>query len=97
LTNALQAQDEAGRSTEPIRVRVERQADRVRISVTDRGVGVPASLRQTLFDARVTTKSTGLGLGLCLSRQLMRVMGGELSLAPAPTEGACFVFDLPAA
>ena len=97
LTNALQAQGAIGRADEPVRIQAQRHDERIRISVIDRGSGIPDELRGCLFDARSTTKTTGLGLGLHLSRRLARLMDGELSLESTSVDGACFTFDFPAA
>jgi signal transduction histidine kinase/CheY-like chemotaxis protein len=68
------------------------------VAVQDSGRGVPAELAKRLFLPFATTKGRrGTGLGLYVSRQLIRESGGELSLVSNPGEGARFVFHLPAA
>ncbi len=69
--------------------------DTVTISVTDDGPGVPASLRQTVFDPGASTdERTGLGLGI--TRRVVRSLGGEVSLGD-PAGGASFTVRLPRA
>ena len=71
--------------------------------VEDRGPGVPLGERRSIFrafrrgrDADVT--AGGVGLGLALAKRWARLLGGRLSLAPAPAEGgACFRMELRAA
>jgi signal transduction histidine kinase len=72
------------------------------LHVRDDGPGVPATLRATLFDAYVTSRSTGdgekgMGLGLTISRKIASDHGGALVLATTGPEGTCFRLTLPAA
>jgi C4-dicarboxylate-specific signal transduction histidine kinase len=70
----------------------------VRICVEDSGPGVRPERAEEIFQPFFTTKEPGrgTGLGLTVSRQSVRAMGGELSLAPRPSPlgGACFVITL---
>jgi two-component system sensor kinase FixL len=70
---------------------------RVRVSVQDRGPGVPETLGENIFHPFVTTKNTGLGVGLAISRTIMQSLGGTLSYADRPGGGAVFSLELPAA
>jgi two-component system CitB family sensor kinase len=68
------------------------------LSVQDSGAGVPAGLRDAVFDEGVTTKlAPGHGLGLALARHEARARGGDLWLADpgGPDGGALFVAALP--
>jgi two-component system, NtrC family, sensor histidine kinase GlrK len=70
------------------------------ISVHDEGPGVPAEIRETVFEAFVTQavpsspKGLGFGLGLALAREIARAHGGDLELAEVPV-GATFQLWLP--
>ena len=79
-------------------VRVELEADerRVRLTVLDDGPGVDPALRDRVFDpgVRGDDDHLGAGLGLPLARRLARSCGGDVRLAPGP-HGA-FVLELPA-
>jgi len=74
--------------------------DRVEVTVSDRGPGVPDKTRRRLFETFHRGSSTtdgapaGLGLGLSLSRSLARAMGGELAYLPREGGGASFVLRL---
>jgi len=85
LSNALDAVEEAGGKGR-IEVRVLRSPEdgRAQVRVSDEGVGIPAYRRARLFRAGYTTKrrGKGSGLGLALSRRMLRGAGGELRLAP---------------
>lgn len=70
---------------------------RVAVAVEDTGGGIPADLRERIFEAFFTTKPEGCGSGLGLStcRGLVRSHQGEIAVRSAPGEGACFVVQLP--
>lgn len=72
---------------------------RVGVSVIDSGAGVPPELADQVFRPFVSTKGkSGTGLGLYISRQIVREMGGDLVLTPqGPGEGARFIATFPVA
>jgi two-component system, LuxR family, sensor kinase FixL len=70
-----------------------READ-VLIAVDDSGPGVAVNLTERLFEPFVTSKNTGMGLGLSLSRTLLRHQGGDLYCEPSRLGGARFVIRL---
>ncbi len=90
VTNAMQA----ARRVEPVRVHVTRDGARIRIAVTDDGVGVPRELVPRLFTPFFTTRPTGTGLGLAVVRRIAEGHGGE-ALCHGHGPGATFVVVLP--
>jgi signal transduction histidine kinase len=68
--------------------------DRLRVSVSDTGVGLPPA-GDRIFNAFYTTKLDGTGMGLAISRSIIEAHGGRLSAAPRSTGGATFSFTLP--
>jgi CheY-like chemotaxis protein len=66
----------------------------VKVSITDRGSGVPDDLRTKIFDPYFTTKPTGTGLGLAISYSIVKKHGGLLLLESSNSEGAVFTFYL---
>jgi signal transduction histidine kinase/HAMP domain-containing protein len=87
----------------PVTVTIEPEPERseLRLSIADGGQGVAEEDRARLFDrfqrGSTTTPSEGSGLGLWVSRELCRAMGGDLRLEPpAPGRGATFTIRLPA-
>lgn len=72
---------------------------RVFAAVSDTGPGVPAAVADQIFRPFVSTKGKqGTGLGLYISRQIVRESGGELTLASRPDgQGARFIASFPAA
>lgn len=66
------------------------------VAVTDSGCGVADELAEQLFDPFLTTKNTGLGMGLPISKAIITAHGGQLSFRNNETSGATFAFTLPA-
>lgn len=90
----------AGRHTPPgtpIRVRVRRQDDGVRVEVEDDGPGVPDAIKELVFEAfeQGDRKHGGVGIGLSLVRRFAELHGGRAHVEDADNGGARFVVDLP--
>ena len=68
----------------------------VKVSISDRGSGVPDDLSTKIFDPYFTTKPTSSGLGLAISYSIVKKHGGLLHLDSSSTEGSTFSFYLPA-
>jgi two-component system sensor histidine kinase HydH len=68
---------------------------RLEIRVTDNGPGIPASAVAGVFEPFMTTKETGTGLGLSVSRRIAQAHDGELTVRNHPTGGAEFTLRLP--
>jgi len=66
----------------------------IKITITDRGPGIPEEMRPKIFDPYFTTKSTGTGLGLAISYSIVKKHGGLLSLEDSSPEGSAFAFYL---
>jgi len=69
-------------------------SDQAELLVRDTGPGVPAELLPRLFDPFVSTKETGIGLGLAVSHRIAERHGGTLTAANRANGGACFVLRL---
>lgn len=68
----------------------------VGVEVSDSGPGVSPELVSTIFEPYVTTKRTGLGMGLMISRTIVESHGGALRHVRQRGGGATFRFSLPA-
>jgi two-component system sensor histidine kinase HydH len=108
LLNALDATPEGGRVT--VQVQRERGGeDRavpgpaglagpgewLTIQVADTGRGLPRDLGPRIFEPFVSTKETGLGLGLSICKRIVEAHGGEITAADRPEGGAVFTVWLP--
>jgi two-component system OmpR family sensor kinase len=75
----------------PARIDVAETPGGVQVSVSDDGSGVPAELREVIFERGVRRPSSpGQGLGLAMARELVADLGGALDLRAGATDGACF-------
>ena len=66
-------------------------------TIEDSGIGISAADRERVFDPLFTTRSGGMGMGLSICRSIIQNHGGSIWVAPAPSRGAIFQFELPAA
>lgn len=79
------------------------EGDAVLLRVTDSGIGIPPEKLETIFEpfvqvsAGLTRHAEGAGLGLAISRELARAMGGDLTAESTPGAGSTFTLRLPAA
>jgi two-component system nitrogen regulation sensor histidine kinase NtrY len=85
---------EAGRDA-PIEIRARAEGSRAVVEVLDRGPGLPPGQEGRIFDAYVSTKHRGSGLGLSLVRDIVRQHGGEVTLENREGGGACARLTLP--
>lgn len=92
LQNAVQACPREGQ----IILTISADPQAIRLSVNDDGPGVPATLRDSLFQPFVTSKADGIGLGLAISRDIMRQLGGDLTHDDTATDTR-FTMTIPAA
>jgi two-component system sensor kinase FixL len=69
--------------------------DLVTISVEDTGTGITDEVAQQLFQPFVTTKETGMGIGLSICRNIIEAHGGRIWFEPRPGGGTIFRFTVP--
>jgi two-component system sensor kinase FixL len=67
----------------------------LRISIIDGGIGVSRKLEKQLYQPFATTKESGMGLGLSISRSIIEAHGGQIEFTNNKTGGATFTFGLP--
>lgn len=96
ILNAIEATREIdGRPRQvSVATRVERSRD-VHVEVRDSGAGLAPESRARVFEAFYTTKSSGLGMGLSISKSIIEAHGGRISATPNSPHGAIFAFRLP--
>lgn len=98
LVNAWQALPPRPVSENRIEVRAFDEGNRVVVEIADNGAGVPPQDRLRIFEPFVTTKAVGegTGLGLFVSRNIVRELGGDIEVDERPGGGARFRVALPA-
>jgi C4-dicarboxylate-specific signal transduction histidine kinase len=74
----------------------QQEAGQVHVAVLDSGIGIDSETAEQLFSAFFTTKPSGMGMGLSISRSIIRAHGGRLWVSPNPVHGAAFQFTVPA-
>jgi two-component system, NtrC family, C4-dicarboxylate transport sensor histidine kinase DctB len=90
LQNAFDATGQGGK----VSIGVTESDQFRRLSVTDNGPGISQEQRASLFQPFATTKTDGLGLGLVISQDIMRGLGGDLTEEPVP-QGCRFTMAIP--
>ena len=97
LSNALKHTPGSGTVT----LRLSHEEDKLRLSVTDTGAGIPEEDLPYIFDRYFQSRQPdapyqgGSGIGLALARELARVMEGNLRVSSTEGEGSCFTLSVP--
>lgn len=86
-----------------VKVRIERDGDKIRFSAEDNGIGIPSGLKKRVFgkffrgDNLVMQRTEGTGLGLFISKGIINLSGGEIGFRSKEDKGSTFWFTLPIA
>ncbi len=99
LVNLMHNAFDAARDMPPERrqivVEAKAQGNAVELSVADQGRGIPREQRERVFEAFYSTKTSGVGIGLAISRSIVENHGGKLWFSPNPRHGTTFHFTVP--
>jgi signal transduction histidine kinase len=95
LMNAIQAIPE-NRDGE-INVNLKAETNDITIEISDNGSGIDNELNDKLFTPNFTTKNTGMGLGLAITKNIIELSGGKISFTSNMNEGTTFKIVLPKA
>jgi len=96
LRNAADAMVDVDDRPRRLLIRTEREdADAVRLTVRDAGIGLDRQTMNKLFDAFYTTKRDGMGIGLSISRSIIERHHGRLWAEPNEGPGTTFAFSIP--
>jgi signal transduction histidine kinase len=97
VRNAVTFTNEGGQ----VLVKVEPVPGHARVSVSDNGIGIPASDLSKVFErffqveSHLTRRNTGMGLGLSVAKTMIELHGGRIWVESAEGEGSTFTFLLP--
>ena len=94
VRNAVEAMEEVSIRRLTVVTRMDGEGN-VQASFLDTGPGMPDEVIRRLFEAFVTTKENGMGIGLSICRSIIEAHGGRLWMEPAPGGGTEFHFSLP--
>ncbi|MFT7534896.1 MAG: signal transduction histidine kinase [Hyphomicrobiaceae bacterium] len=95
FVNLVQNAIEASGGPVHVRMASKLAGDKVAVTIIDDGPGVPADVRDKLFDPYFTTKSSGTGLGLAICRRLVEAHGGSIRLVATEPGETQFAIELP--
>jgi two-component system, NtrC family, nitrogen regulation sensor histidine kinase NtrY len=93
VKNAIQAVPEV--ESPRILVTVSSEGEQVKISVADNGIGIPETVKDKVFEPKFTTKSSGMGLGLGMVKNIVETYNGSISFTSKPGKGTVFTVRFP--
>lgn len=97
IKNALESFPAQGNGAEQVvRLRLTPGKPDIRLDICNNGEPIPTELREQIFIPFFTTRESGTGIGLSLSKQIMLKLGGDITLGPADSGYTCFSLRLPA-
>ena len=94
MRNAMEAMRESGRRELTLTTRLL-DTDMVEVAVADTGPGIAPDIAARLFQPFVTTKPSGMGIGLSICRRIINAHGGDIGVVTNAVGGATFTFTLP--
>ena len=93
VKNAIQAVPDV--EDPRIEIRVKSDQDQVKITVADNGIGISEEFRDKIFEPKFTTKTSGMGLGLGMVRNIVETYGGNVHFTSKEDKGTVFTVTLP--
>jgi C4-dicarboxylate-specific signal transduction histidine kinase len=97
VTNAIEAMNGVEEPARRLTVTSMASDGGVAVSVEDTGGGICPDVMSRIFDPFVTTKTSGMGMGLAICRSIIEAHGGSLTVTSSQGRGARFLFTLPLA
>lgn len=96
ILNAIHAMPEGGKlSILTTHSNGGSRENKIKVAVADTGTGIPENLRDEIFKPFFTTKMKGTGLGLVITRNIIKEHGGDISFTSKVNEGSSFEITLP--
>jgi nitrogen fixation/metabolism regulation signal transduction histidine kinase len=96
VKNSIQAMPE-DRDNPSIKVKVFSVEDEVKITIEDNGCGISEETKAKIFEPKFTTKSSGMGLGLAMVKNIMETFNGSITFTSQEGEGTIFTLTFPKA
>ncbi|MEZ4983061.1 MAG: HAMP domain-containing sensor histidine kinase [Saprospiraceae bacterium] len=93
ISNAIQAIPDERRGK--IEISVFEKGENVVIKVSDNGIGIPDEMHEKVFAPHFTTRSSGMGLGLAMCKDIVEMGGGKIYFKTVPEKGTDFFVELP--
>jgi len=78
-----------------IKITIDKKDNMAQITVADNGAGIPSELREKMFRPNFTTKTSGMGLGLSIVKNILTYSGGDIWYETELNKGTSFFFTLP--
>ncbi|MFL9483303.1 sensor histidine kinase [Chitinophagaceae bacterium LWZ2-11] len=99
FTNLIKNGIEAAKEGEEAHITIKQklQGNKIIITVTDTGLGIPDNMIEKIFRPNFTTKTSGTGLGLAMCKGIVEKAGGQISFTTKEGEGTTFIIELPLA
>jgi len=95
VKNSIQAIEQKNPTDPRIKVHVKREATMVIITVSDNGIGVLEENKDKIFEPKFTTKSSGMGLGLAMVKNIVETYQGHISFTSETGENTIFRIEIP--
>lgn len=96
IKNSIQSIEQKQPDRPKIDVRVFREEGMACIEVTDNGLGISPENKPKIFEPKFTTKTSGMGLGLAMVRNIVETFGGKITFDSEPDQWATFKVSIPA-
>lgn len=95
VKNSIQAIEKQHPEDPRIEVRVFSENKHIFITVSDNGAGIPEENKQKVFEPKFTTKSSGMGLGLAMVKNIVETYQGTITLQSIEGKGTTFTVSIP--
>ena len=96
VRNAIEAMEDIPQEQRNLTIKTEDQKDgKLKISISDSGIGIEKELLEQLFDPFITTKEQGMGLGLSISQGIIEMHDDKIVIEDNSDAGVSFSFKLP--
>jgi len=93
IKNAIQSLDENQEGK--IDIRLQEKGDKVRVAIQDNGCGIEDDIKEKIFEPNFTTKTSGMGLGLALVKNIITTSEGVIWFDSTVGEGSIFYLEMP--